>query len=345
MKQGVTRFFKYARLRHEAYLAKQRGVPKGEQSKDPILNQFSFTNVFRELDKTTKWFADHVREPLRDKPEVLLATVLFRLLNRIEVGEAIFLQTMIAPSSRKMKKHRTAWEMFVLTGDVSIIKHAVITSLPKPPYCTGAYIISSPQGFSKLDGVLDVIRRFYHGSKEWEGLGAGILDTMNWQGEEGAVAYMLANRGEVTLEATWEWLKQFDYFGPFHSYEIVTDLRFTALLDKAPDIMTWANPGPGALRGLNRVHGRAVRGGDVLSTDHSASRSQMIEEMRELLKTSRSQLAWPQMGDVHNFPGLTAPTSKSWPTWEMRDVEHTLCEFDKYERTRLGHGRPRGVYR
>jgi hypothetical protein len=34
-----------------------------------------------------------------------------------------------------------------------------------------------------------------------------------------------------------------------------------------------------------------------------------------------------------------------WPSWEMRDVEHTLCEFDKYERIRLGEGRTRGVYR
>src|SRR6266576_2436351 len=99
MKRGISAFFKYARLRHEAYLAKQQGMPKGKQSKDPILNKYSFTNIFRELDKTTVWFKDHVREPLRDKPEVLLATVLFRLLNRIEVGEAIFLHASLLAES------------------------------------------------------------------------------------------------------------------------------------------------------------------------------------------------------------------------------------------------------
>jgi hypothetical protein len=41
--------------------------------------------------------------------------------------------------------------------------------------------------------------------------------------------------------------------GPFLAYEIVTDLRFTALLENAPDIMTWANPGPGAKRGITRL--------------------------------------------------------------------------------------------
>mgnify|MGYP005994584353 CR=1 FL=1 len=30
---------------------------------------------------------------------------------------------------------------------------------------------------------------------------------------------------------------------------------------------------------------------------------------------------------------------------EMRDIEHCLCEFDKYERVRLGQGRPRAKYK
>jgi hypothetical protein len=29
---------------------------------------------------------------------------------------------------------------------------------------------------------------------------------------------------------------------------------------------------------------------------------------------------------------------------EMRDIEHSLCEFDKYERVRLGQGKPRSKY-
>ena len=33
------------------------------------------------------------------------------------------------------------------------------------------------------------------------------------------------------------------------------------------------------------------------------------------------------------------------PALEMRDIEHCLCEFDKYERTRLGEGRPRAKYK
>jgi hypothetical protein len=97
--------------------------------------------------------------------------------------------------------------------------------------------------------------------------------------------------------------------------------------------MTWANPGPGANRGANRVFGRPF--------DTKNKREALIEEMRMLLSLSEDSDLWPQ--EKMNTKKLWKYDHK-WPTWEMRDVEHTLCEFDKYERVRLGEGRPRGVY-
>jgi len=264
-------------------------------TKDKILDTYRFTNVFRELDKTTLWFARNVRDPMREQPEVLLATVVFRLLNRIEVGEAIFCQKDIEADN--------AFSLFMKDGNVKHLKKAVLANCGKGPYVTGAYIISSPPGYSKLDGVLEVIRRFYRNS--------------DWR----VYAEQMPEDPQVSLQMAWEWLREFDYFGSFHAYEIVTDLRHTALLSRAPDIMTWANPGPGAHRGANRVF-RGDRSDKV-------PRDQVIDEMRILLSWSRDAKHWPQ----------------DWPAWEMRDVEHTLCEFDKFERVRLGEGRPRGVYR
>ena len=332
MKQGIRRFFGYARLRHEAYLAKQRGVPRGKQSSDLILNQYKFTNVFRELDRTTRWFADHVRTPLRDKPEVLLATVLFRLLNRVEVGEAIFLHDSLLEESssfyelvRACAHPRAETKVPQALASVERAIYAFVGE--RGPHATGAYIISSPKGYAKLPGILKVVEGFCLGEANTRFDG----ERCGWQ----TMAKALLSSGSETLEDTWNWLKQFEYFGPFHSYEIVTDLRHTALLDRAPDVMTWANPGPGARRGLNRVGGRKV-------SDHSASRGQMIDEMRWMLARSQDVSLWPE---------CVIDTKKvwlydhEWPTWEMRDVEHTLCEFDKMERVRLGEGRPRGVYR
>lgn len=334
MKRGIRAFFKYARARHAIYLARQAGVPRDKWTKDPIFQQFRFTNVFRELDKTTVWFRENVRDRLSEDHSVLLATVVFRLLNRIEVGEAVFTQSLL-PLGRFEKKPRslTAFDAFAASGDVRILHDAIIASCGRGPYVTGAYIISSPQGYSKLDGVLEVIRRFYHESRAWPIQAESLDSNMNWRE---AAELMTANPGEeyCSLESAHRWLRQFDYFGPFHSYEITTDLRHTSLLRGAPDITTWANPGPGARRGANRVMGRD-------KSDHTVSRIGLIDEMREILAYSREFDLWPG----RDLRGRASYREVDRPVWEMRDVEHTLCEFDKYERVRLGEGRPRGVYR
>lgn len=110
------------------------------------------------------------------------------------------------------------------------------------------------------------------------------------------------------------------------AYEIVTDLRHTSLLDRAPDIMTWANPGPGATRGAGRI---LYDDATYLNRARPDDVEEIMELMQGLLIMSQDPQYWP--------PG--------WPSWEMREVEHTLCEWDKYERTRLGEGKPKQLYK
>ncbi len=323
----VSPFFDYARKRHLVYLLRSRGMGR-PSAPDPIICKYKFTNVFRELDRTTIWFKDNVREPLRSSPDVLLATVLFRWFNRITTGEAIF---SILPMANV-----SAWEALVENPNDSLrcgwLKETILEHCGDGPYVTGAYMIRSPTGLNKLDGILECVRLFMR--KEYKcGQLAGALDARcheDWSedeaiGQKKLGEYMLRDfvgfhKTPFTLQATWEWLKKVDLLGDFMAYEIVTDLRHTDLLCNAPDIMTWANPGPGAMRGLNRIHGRDLGG--------RGNRDQFIKEMQELLKASRFKKYWLE----------------DWQRWEMRDVEHTLCEFDKYERVRLGEGEPRGRY-
>ena len=63
----------------------------------------------------------------------------------------------------------------------------------------------------------------------------------------------------ATLKDAFNMFKGRPGFGPFLSYEVVTDLRHTRYLRFAPDIMKWANAGPGAIRGLHRVWGRPLK--------------------------------------------------------------------------------------
>jgi hypothetical protein len=246
------------------------------------------------------------------------------MFNRIEVGEAIFCQNIIPLAGYPKRgvidnsKNVTSFDMYLHSRDSRHLKRAIVGHVgPRGPYATGAYIISSPPGYSKLDGILRVIGMFNSDTHSFPELRSAARE-VDWR----TVAEQLREPG-ITLEATWRWLRQYDYLGGFHSYEIVTDLRHTALLNKAPDVMTWANVGPGARRGMNRVLG--------VDKNKRTSDEDVQDGMRLLLKMSRLRENWPQ--------------KKDWPAWELRDVEHTLCEFDKYERMRTGEGRSRGVYR
>ena len=291
--QNIEKFFAYARAREQIRIDRENGLPR-PWTKDKILQTGRFCNVFREDDKTTRWFAKHVRNPFRGQRELLLATVVFRMFNRMETGEAIFCDDNLDGES-------SAFHSFAKSGNTYDMKHAIMHRIGSGPYTTGAYIVSSPPGKKKLDGVLWILTNFYKKSG-WQ----------EWVDNDPAAS-------ECSLEAAWEWLREQDYLGPFHSYEIVTDLRHTPLLEQAPDINLWANPGPGAKRGLRRLHGAlAYRG----------LHDEMMSDMRRLLLLSRESRLWP----------------KAWPRWEMRDVEHTLCEFDKYERVRLGQGRMKGKF-
>jgi hypothetical protein len=323
---GTKRFFKFCRERHSIFLRREAGLPREQWTTDPILSKYKFTNVYRELDRTTAWFRHFVRDPLRDKPEVMLATVLFRMFNRIEVGEAIFCQSDLFDSGN-------AWNQYVDTGNLSVLKRAIVAHVGKTgPYATGAYIISSPPGLKKLDGILKVVDDFH--KRECKNEHCGYED---WH----CVAkHLIAEPERHNMERVWSWLRGFDYLGNFHSYEIACDLRYTKLLESASDRLTWCSPGPGARRGMNRIDGA--------DKDRRVPVDELVASIEGLLVASTSPGHWPQPkwnGNGHFYRHHLRPVEEQWPAWEMREVEHSLCEFDKYERVLHGEGRPRGVYR
>jgi hypothetical protein len=301
---GPAQFFAYARERYSMLLKRREGRP-WPWTDDPALRQYKFTNVFREDDRTTVWFRQHVRDPLQSDPSVLLATVLFRWFNRAEIGQVIFQQGLLSHPGH------TPWDAFRESGDVTPMRGAILSAFPRGPYVTGAYMLHSPKGFDKLDGILHYCHQFHVHS--------------DWQSQ---ARKLTRNILEPSLEEFTKWLQQFDGQGPFTAYEVACDLMYTNVLCDAHDKLTWANLGPGARRGLNRVHGR-VRAGHRKPHGAPVKEETALEEMRALLALSQNDDYWPA----------------AWPAWDMRTVEHTLCEFDKYCRATSGEGEPKQLYR
>lgn len=124
---------------------------------------------------------------------------------------------------------------------------------------------------------------------------------------------------DLTVQVVTEWLQGFHGWGPFLSFQVALDLTMTRYLRNAPDRTTYAVIGPGSARGLNRVRRRPV--------DQRLAEADAADEMSDLRVRSRS--AWP----------------KEYPALRACDVEHALCEYDKYERIRTGENTAMRRYR
>jgi hypothetical protein len=114
-------------------------------------------------------------------------------------------------------------------------------------------------------------------------------------------------------------LTEFNGIGSFMAGQIVCDTKYTRLLDTALDWWEFAVEGPGSKRGLNRVMGRPV--------------NQNWKEGEWFVTLCGLRAAILPMIQAAGMPPLHA-----------QDLQNCLCEFDKYERVRLGEGRPRSNY-
>ena len=108
-------------------------------------------------------------------------------------------------------------------------------------------------------------------------------------------------------------------WGPFMAGQVVDDWAWTPLLSGATDHYTWAPQGPGSLRGLNRLKDRPLGA----KWDGQA----FLDELQELRRDAVSE------------------TGPAYDDLTLMDIQNCLCEFDKYERVRLGEGRPRSYYK
>jgi hypothetical protein len=124
-----------------------------------------------------------------------------------------------------------------------------------------------------------------------------------------------------TLESFYQRLIKFDGLGSFMAGQVIADLKYDKFspLYEASDEFSWATSGPGSRRGMNRV----------IQRPPAAPITERVwrENLVILHKAVQDRLA--PLG----MPPLCA-----------QDLQNALCEFDKFERVRLGEGTPRSGY-
>lgn len=124
------------------------------------------------------------------------------------------------------------------------------------------------------------------------------------------------------MQDVFEYLRRLPGVGYFMAYEYATDISY---LIPYPDEKEWASFGPGALRGISRI---------------------LYKERRPLPKGFDALAFGKELYDAWSHDDHVARMSKYLPEecaieaarpfykrLTMREVEHWLCEYDKYKRS------------
>lgn len=283
----------WIRERHNVYHRKAQGSPK-PWTEDPVLQKYRFCNVYRELDKVTKWIAQHWRGPHTYDRDVWFAMAVARYIN--------------LPETLSELGYPVPWSAQREHGFLQLAAKKRALGLQ---VFNGAYII--PTGGRK-------------GSKaEYV---ATIFDTLWIRRNE------LRPQRDMTL-ATWhKLLTSVSGVGSFLGAQIVADTKYAqGPLSTAPDWHTFAAPGPGSVRGLNRVLGRPVNqrwAKHPVGVDFQTGGEFSGEWHLELLQ-------------LRNYVNVRL-AKHGMSTLDAQDMQNCLCEFDKYCRVLLGEGRPKSLY-
>jgi hypothetical protein len=271
------RFLAFVVERHAIYERRKAGQPE-PWTTDPILGEWRFCNVYRELDRVTKWIRENWRDPHKDDPDVWFSMVVARFVNwsdtLAEIGYPVpwdpdrFLEVM----GRRRQAGEQVW--------------------------TNAYMVAA----GPIQGQPKAV--YY----------AELFSHM-WETRE-----RIRPKPGESLDSWHARLLEYKGFDNFMAAQVVADVKFTKLLESARDWVRFAASGPGSGPGMNRIHGRAPK-----------SRSREDDWRLELARL-RAKLN-PHF-ESHSLPSISA-----------HDAQNCLCEWQKYERERLGEGHPRQRFR
>lgn len=261
--------------RHQIWINRNAGMSK-PWTDDPILLNYRFCNVYRELDTVTEWVARNWREPNADHPDLWFAMAVARWVNWPDTLQEIGLplpwipKKFIAAMTKRRDMGLKVW--------------------------TGAYMIGT-QGNAKDKPLF---------------IAEDVLAPLWKRRDE------LRPRKGMSLAEFAQPIIDTKNQGSFMVGQIVADIKYAGPLRDAPDWWTWAVSGPGSRRGLNRIYGRDL--------DKGWNEYIWLQHLTKLRHALLEQLP-PWMPELH-----------------AQDLQNALCEFDKYERVRLGQGKPRSRY-
>jgi len=140
---------------------------------------------------------------------------------------------------------------------------------------------------------------------------AGELDAV-WERRK-----VLRPRPDDSLLSFYGRLRQMRGFASFMAAQVLADTKYVEPLKSARDWWVFAAPGPGSKRGINRVLGYPV---DAPWRDEDGWRT-ALARLHEVIAPDLERIGIGRLCAM--------------------DLQNCLCEMDKFERVRLGEGKPK----
>lgn len=218
----TTRIAKFFIERHKIFLRRNLLNREAPWTKDPILANYRFCNIYRELDTVSQWINNNVIKPNEDNPNLPILLGLSRIINWPDTLQQLMDDEVWPERSFNKERFYRSLERRKLSGKKVV---------------TGAYIVNS------------IFPKDYH-PKDSSKIGyvAEITATNLWKNR-----MELSRAGKSSLKEFVNTLGKLHGWGSFRSYQVVVDLTYSKKwLGTAHDLNTFNSPGPGTQRGLNR---------------------------------------------------------------------------------------------
>ena len=286
--ERIEDFLSFINARHRIYLARREGGPK-PWTDNPILQNYRFCNVYRELDTVTIWIRENIRERWEGHRDLWFLLALARRINWPDTLAEIF------ADGKVWKRDKYDPERLRLLLDARTVR--------KEKVYTGAYMVTAEHVIGETKSRATAYSNL---GRLWD-----KRQQVRWANEKGDTLQEVYNQ---ILGGGFAW-------GSFMAAQVIADLKYDVNYRKKEDWFDFVASGPGSRRGLNRL----------LENDLAAPFTE--DDFKHCLGVLSTEYA----------EDFTA--TRGWEPLHYQDIQNCLCEFDKYERVRLGEGRPRSRYK
>ena len=303
--ESLQYFYHYIKERYSIHLKKDVIKQPYPWTKDPILQKFRFTNIFREQDTETRWVIENIANSkslcYEDK---LLNCILFRLYNRHDTATLIGLPIKFSTlQSFDPEQYRAIFDKNRKT--------------PSDTFFTGAFLVS---------GLKNKLKAYTPNEKLDNNMEMRVLYFIKYLFDSKFVSKLLSC---VTQQEVYNFLCSLTGIGDFLAYQIFVD--YTYILEFPFSENEFVVAGIGCKKGL-----------DYLFADKDGM---TYEECLFWLRNNIRQLFETFIGDKCSPKKLFIDLPWEDRHYNVMCLENCMCEFGKYMKTINKEGRPRQKYR